>query len=161
MLEQPVQALAQGLHLLGVKDRAAQVQHQGPTWRQYPLHALQGCGLVQRACRCIGVGQIQHQQIKLLCRLVDEGHAIANLHMQAAVLPHIAVHRFQPCFAGGNHRLIQLRQHHTLQGAVFEQLLGQAAIAAANDQRLLGVRVRNRGGVRHALMVETHRAHWS
>jgi hypothetical protein len=97
----------------------------------------------------LGVGGVGDDDVELVLVVVEELEAVADVHLDLGVLVADA-HAGQVLLAEADDSLVDVAQHGLLDALVLDDLAQHAAVAAANDEHLLGV------GVRHHAQVGDH-----
>ena len=138
----------------GMRDRRGDVQrHRAGRIQARGARAIE-VGGVERLRRAARVGEIEHDQVVGLGRAAHEGEPVLDLEREPRIVERAAVHRAEVLARDVDDREVDLDQRHRLHRRVLEQLFGRAAVAAADDQRRLGRRMRDRREVDEILVIE-------
>jgi len=100
----------------------------------------------------LGVGGVGDDDVELVLVVVEELEAVADVHLDLGVLVADA-HAGQVLLAEADDGLVDVAQHGLLDALVLDDLAQHAAVAAADDQHLLGVGVREHAQVGDHLLV--------
>ena len=141
-------------HRVGLVHRRPEVQRQHAARLQDALAHPEELFRVQVEGRRVRVGEIEDDHVEALLRRLHVLEAVADPHLEARIAERALVDRAQPLLRDVDDDRIELRHHDALDARVLEQFLRRAAVAAADHQDRLGIRMRERGRVRHALVIE-------
>ena len=137
-----------------LRDRARDVQRHRPL-RIEPRGA--GAVEVRRVQRQRGsarVGEVEDDEIVERRRAADEREPVVDDECQAGIVEHAAVDCGEVLARDVDDGGVDLAQRHRLQRRVLEKLLGGAAVAAADDERLPRHRMGERGHVNEVFVAE-------
>ena len=100
----------------------------------------------------LGVGGVGDDDVELVLVVVEELEAVADVHLDLGVLVADA-HAGQVLLAEADDGLVDVAEHGLLDTVVLDDLAQDAAVAAADDQHVLGVGVREHAQVGDHLLV--------
>jgi hypothetical protein len=100
----------------------------------------------------LGVGRVGDDDVELVLVVVEELEAIADVHLDLGVLVSDA-HAGQVLLAEADDGLVDVAEHGALDAVVLDDLAQDAAVAAADDEDVLGVGVREHAQVGDHLLV--------
>ena len=108
--------------------------------------------LEERLGGALGVGRVGDDNVELVLVVVEELEAVANVHLNLGVLVSNA-HAGEVLLAKADDRLVDVAKHSLLNAVVLDDLAQDTAVAAADDQDVLGVGVREHAEVGDHLLV--------
>lgn len=120
-------------------------------------HALERCverSGVETGSGRVGRRQIEDNEIEVFSGCLDEAGGVADHQLDARVAERTPVHFGQVCACEPHDLGVQFGNHDPADFPVPQQLTRGAAIAAAQHQRRARRRMRERGGVNHAFVID-------
>ena len=154
LLEDAAQVGRVFLHCGRLEHRRAQMHRHDAAGVQHALAQAEEFLRIQVKRRRVGVGQVEHDQIEFLAAVLHELEAVAELDLKPRVVERALVDLAQPVAADVDHHRVQFGHHDALDARVLEDLFRRAAVAAADHQHALRVRMREQRRMRHALVIE-------
>ena len=152
--EHAVQPLGEVGHALRLGHRRAEVQRERATRRERRAQLLEELHRVERRRRAHRVVQIQRDQVEALLGLAHELHPVVDQHAQLRVVEDAVVHRLEVLLGDRDDVGVDLDHGHVVDRRVLERLFRRAAVAAADDQHLLRLRMGGERGVDEVLVVD-------
>jgi hypothetical protein len=108
--------------------------------------------LEQGLSRTLGVGRVSDDDVEGVLVVVEELEAVADVNLNLGVLE-ASSHLGQVLLGEADDGLVDVAEDGLLDALVFDDLAEDAAVAATNDEHLLGVGVRVHGQVGDHLLV--------
>ncbi len=117
------------------------------------LHLFEELLGVEHHRRAERIGHVHDHRVELLAGVLDEGAAIADFQAVALVGERAVVDLRHQFFAELHHAPVEFG-HHRLVDRVLQDFAQNAAVAGADDQHVLGIRVGAEHRVDHRFVVE-------
>ncbi len=141
-------------HALRVREGRADVQRERSTGGHSALREREGRGRIELHRRPDRVGEVHDDEVVAhVCR-AQVREPVADRHLEPRIVEDAAVDLGELRPGHLDHVRIELRHVDYLEGAVLEKLLRGSAVAAADHERALRARVRDRRGMDEVLVVE-------
>ena len=130
------------------------MQAQHATLAQGAFAVAEELLLIQLLGRSHRVGQIEHDVVELLAGVGDEFQAVLDQQPQARTLEHAMMDGTEMLARDLHYPTVQLDQGDLFNRGVFECFFGRTAIAAADDQHLLGCGQRSQHRMDHGFVID-------